>query len=164
VIRREIEIVGEINSGTLAYVLAALEAPADEIDILIDSNGGLFEQAMAIYIALLHHPARKTAYIVNASSAALFPALAADRRIATPDARILLHQSAYSPPSFERWTAGRHAKVAAQLRAHDGEMAAVLSYRTGVPASIFRAEMQSEADAPLDWCLSTKIITEIRTT
>lgn len=158
-----IEICGEINQSTLAYVFTALENPSDEIDIFVDSDGGIIGPALDMYVAILAHPARKTAYIRNASSAALFPALAADRRIALPGARILLHRSAYVPPASERWTADRHAEVAAQLRERDGEMAAVLAYRTDRPAATFIAEMESETDAPLDWCIEHNIITGIST-
>jgi ATP-dependent protease ClpP protease subunit len=161
-VKTSIEICGEINQSTLAYVFAALEDPSDEIDIFVDSDGGDISPALDIYVRLLAHPARKVAYIRNASSAALFPALAADRRIAQPGARILLHRCAYTPPASKRWTAQRHADVAAQLQSHDGEMVSVLSYRTGVPAAVFRAEMENETDAPLDWCLSTNIITGLK--
>lgn len=157
-----IQVVGEINSDMLARIAATLEHPADGIDIVVYSDGGDLDAALDLYAVLLAHPARKTAIIRKASSAALFPALAADRRIAAPGARVLLHQSAYRPPAAERWTASRHAEVAEQLRRLDGEMAAILAFRTGAPASVFRREMETEMDASLEWCMARGIIHEIR--
>jgi ATP-dependent protease ClpP protease subunit len=159
-----IDIVGEINAGLLASVRSQLSEPAADLDILVDSNGGDLDAALDLYAVLLAHPAHKTAIIRNASSAALFPALAADKRIAAQGARVLLHQSAYAPPATERWTANRYAEVAEQLRRHDAEMAAVLAYRTGTPAHVFRAEMETETEASFEWCLAHGVIHEIKET
>lgn len=159
--KSHVDIIGFIDTGTVAYVHDRLTEPANDINILVSSDGGDLDAALDVYVTLLAHPARKTAFIQNASSAALFIAMAADHRISLPDAKILLHQSELAPPAG-RWTARQHDGTAALLRRYDGEMASVLSFRTGTPPSVFAAAMEDEEHASIDWCLTHGIVHEKR--
>lgn len=158
-----VDICGDIDAAMLARVASDLDAHPDaaELHLHVDSPGGYFGAGFDMYAALSsHRAARKTAYITNASSAALLPVLAADRRIAKPDAHILLHQAEQLPRG--RWTAGKHAETADFLTWLDASMAAGFALRTGTPADVFLAAMADEQPSSLDWCVQHKLIHEVR--
>lgn len=158
-----IDIRGDIDADLLARVASDLEAHPDagELHLHVDSPGGYFGAGFDLFVALSNHrAARKVAHIRNASSAALLPVLAANHRVAAPSARILLHHVEQSPPG--RWTAARHAETADFLAWLDASMAAGFELRTHTPAEVFLAALADEEPAPLDWCLATNLIHEIR--
>ncbi len=159
-----VDIAGEIDWPMVERVAEQLDAHSDaaELRMRINSNGGEFGAAFDLYVHLSRHRAgRKIAHIDNAQSGALLVAMAADERIASVGAPILLHSTAQTPVG--RWTAAKHAETADFLGWCDANMAAIFADRTGHPAAVFAAAMRDEELAPLDWCLHHNLITEVRT-
>lgn len=165
--RVDLLIEGEIDWALTARIVAQLEAAptADELHLTVDSKGGVFAAAHDAHVAIRNHPARnKTATIRHAESAALFIAMAADRRFAVPRARIMLHRSDMQPPPGERWTAALHRDAAALLTWVDDQAADLFAHRTATPREVFVVAMQDEAPSSLEWCLETRIIHRISET
>lgn len=72
--------------------LDALEV--DEIELHINSPGGLCSEAIAIKNALAQHPAKVTAYVDGmAASAATIVALGADEVVMLPDSEMMIHDA-----------------------------------------------------------------------
>ncbi len=82
---------GEVSARSLVDQLQALDA--NTIDVHIDSCGGDICEAWAIYNALKSHPARVRTYGDGfVASAALYPFLAGEERIASNLSAYYLHQ------------------------------------------------------------------------
>lgn len=161
----EIEILGEIDTAMAGRVRRQLDtAPyASSLHVVVDSEGGSAAAAYEMYAALLNHPAeRKIAFVAGAASAAVLVIMGCDRRVAVPTSTILLHETEYPIDAAPRWTAQKHEDAAATCRWWDRQEAAIFAYRTGQSAEVFLAEMQTETEAPLSWCLANNIITEIK--
>lgn len=72
--------------------LDALEV--DEIELHINSPGGLCSEAIAIKNALAQHPAKVTAYVDGmAASAATIVALGADEVVMLPESELMIHDA-----------------------------------------------------------------------
>lgn len=158
-------VVGRIDADQLAVVRHLIGgAPyARSIDITIDSPGGDAAMGLEIFAAIASHPAEvKRTRIVRAESAAVAVAMAGDHRIADAGASILLHRATQAPPAIARWTAAEHAAAADLLEWLDRQEARLLELRTGTPASVFLAEMQTEISSSLDWCLEHNLIHEVK--
>lgn len=94
---------GEENDVTAWNVLQELRAlDADEIHVHINCPGGNVGEAFAIYNVLREHPAQVTTYADGyVASAAIYPFLAGDRRIANPVSAFYFHpvqMDAYGGP------------------------------------------------------------------
>jgi ATP-dependent protease ClpP protease subunit len=89
------DIIGDPYEGTTAkdFVQELRGISAEQIILNINSPGGLVDDALAIYDAILRHPANVTAYISTARSAASFVAQAADHRVITKNGAIQIHDA-----------------------------------------------------------------------
>lgn len=77
------------------------ELKAEEITVYINSYGGSVSAAWAIYTELLKHPAKITTYAAGfVASAALYPFLAGERRIASETSAFYLHQVSGSAEGY----------------------------------------------------------------
>jgi ATP-dependent Clp protease protease subunit len=85
---------GMINSRVAEKFIKSLLLFDDEnITIIINSSGGCVTSGMAIYDAIKMYPGRVTALVLGeASSIAAAILQAADVRVITPNAEILIHQ------------------------------------------------------------------------
>lgn len=93
----------EDNDVTAWNILQELrELDADEIHVHINSPGGSVGEAFAIYNVLREHPARVTTYADGfVASAAIYPFLAGERRVANPVSAFYFHpvqMDAYGGP------------------------------------------------------------------
>lgn len=84
---------GDKSAATLVDELKQLDA--DEIHLHIDSLGGSVPEAFGMYQTLIQHPAKVTTYADGfVASAALYPFLAGDVRIATSTSAFYFHEAA----------------------------------------------------------------------
>ena len=84
---------GDKSAASLVDELKQLDA--DEIHLHIDSLGGSVPEAFGMYQTLLQHPAKITTYADGfVASAALYPFLAGDVRIATSTSAFYFHEVA----------------------------------------------------------------------
>lgn len=82
---------GDVSAHSLEQQIKDLDV--DEIRVHIDSYGGSVSEGWAIYNALRQHPAKIVAYGDGfVASAALFPFLAGDERIASSLSAYYFHQ------------------------------------------------------------------------
>jgi HK97 family phage prohead protease len=81
-----------VNAKQFAADLEAITAP--NIKLRINSPGGSVFDGVAIHSALLHHPARVTAYVDGlAASAASFIAMAGDEIVMMPGSQMMIHDA-----------------------------------------------------------------------
>lgn len=94
--RATVELFGEIGwdieVSDFVAGLRAVTAPA--IDLQINSPGGLAWDGMAIYNALVMHPANVTTHVIGiAASAASFIAMAGDQVVAYRPSQMMIHDA-----------------------------------------------------------------------
>jgi HK97 family phage prohead protease len=81
-----------VDAKKFAADLEATTAP--NIKLRVNSPGGAVFDGIAIHSALLHHPARVTAYVDGlAASAASFLVMAADEIVMMPGAQMMIHDA-----------------------------------------------------------------------
>lgn len=81
----------DVSAMSLAQQIKGLDV--DRIHVHIDSYGGSVSEGWAIYNTLLQHPARVTTYADGfVASAALYPFLAGDERVASTVSAFYFHQ------------------------------------------------------------------------
>ena len=102
----------EDNDVTAWNILQELRAlDADEIHVHINCPGGSVGEAFAIYNLLREHPARVTTYADGyVASAAIYPFLAGERRVANPVSAFYFHpvqMDAYGGPDDLRKAAAQ---------------------------------------------------------
>jgi len=90
---------GDVSANSIENQIKGLEV--DEICVHIDSYGGSVSEGWAIYNALRQHPAKITTYGDGfVASAALYPFLAGDDRIASNLSAYYLHQVMVSAEGY----------------------------------------------------------------
>ena len=81
----------DVSAMSLAQQIKGLDV--DRIHVHIDSYGGSVSEGWAIYNVLLQHPARVTTYADGfVASAALYPFLAGDQRVASTLSAFYFHE------------------------------------------------------------------------
>lgn len=128
-----------LDSATFVPALDALDV--DDIDLRINSPGGLVFDGVGIYTALLEHKARVTAHVDGmAASAASFIAQAGDDILVKKPARMMIHDAsavAWGPPALMR-------EVADLLDSLSDDIAGIYADRAGGKASTWRKAMTAE--------------------
>lgn len=82
----------ELDGSELAQQIRALDV--DDIDLRVNSPGGLVFDGIAVHAALSEHPAKVTAHVDGlAASAASFIVQAADERTGVKAARLMIHDA-----------------------------------------------------------------------
>lgn len=90
---------GDESAATLIDTVTQLDA--EEIHLHIDSMGGSVAEGWGMYNALLRHPAKVTTYADGfVASAALYPYLAGDVRIASSVSAFYLHEAGTSASGY----------------------------------------------------------------
>ena len=147
---------GDVSAHSLEQQIKDLDV--DEIRVHIDSYGGSVSEGWTIYNALRQHPAKVVSYGDGfVASAALFPFLAGDERIASNLSAYFLHQVSMSVDGNA--DALRAAADEAEMMTEIGINAFV--DRTGMTADEVRALMKvntwlTPAQA-LDYGIATSI-------
>ena len=150
---------GDVSAHSLVQQIKDLDV--DEIRVHIDSYGGSVSEGWAIYNALRQHPAKIVAYGDGfVASAALFPFLAGDERIASSLSAYYFHQVMISASGYADDL--RAAADEAEKMTEIGINAFV--ERTGMDADQVRQLMQAETwmtpAQALDCGLATSITTD----
>jgi ATP-dependent protease ClpP protease subunit len=121
--------------------LAAL-GEVDELNVLINSPGGVIYEALGIYNALARHSAKVTTYNVGAAwSCAGWILQAGDERVSAENATLMIHNS----QGFVMGDRRDMAKEIEVLDKLDQTIAVTFSRRTGRKADTFRAMMDEES-------------------
>lgn len=147
---------GEASGMSIVNQIKNLDV--DEIRVHIDSYGGSVSEGWAIYNALRQHPAKIVAYGDGfVASAALFPFLAGDERIASSLSAYYFHQVMVSASGYADDL--RAAADEAEKMTEIGINAFV--ERTGMDADEVRQLMQAETwmtpAQALDYGIATSI-------
>lgn len=150
---------GEASGMSIVNQIKNLDV--DEIRVHIDSYGGSVSEGWAIYNALRQHPAKVVTYGDGfVSSAALFPFLAGDERIASSLSAYYFHQVMVSASGYADDL--RAAADEAEKMTEIGIDAFV--ERTGMDADELRQLMQAETwltpAQALDYGLATSITSD----
>ena len=150
---------GEASGMSIVNQIKNLDV--DEIRVHIDSYGGSVSEGWAIYNALRQHPAKIVAYGDGfVASAALFPFLAGDERIASSLSAYYFHQVMVSASGYADDL--RAAADEAEKMTEIGINAFV--ERTGMTADEVRQLMQAETwltpAQALDYGLATSITSD----
>ena len=150
---------GEASGMSIVNQIKNLDV--DEIRVHIDSYGGSVSEGWAIYNALRQHPAKIVAYGDGfVASAALFPFLAGDERIASSLSAYYFHQVMISATGYADDL--RAAADEAEKMTEIGINAFV--ERTGMDADQVRQLIQAETwmtpAQALDCGLATSITTD----
>ena len=150
---------GDVSANGIRRQIEGLDV--DEIRVHIDSYGGAVSEGWAIYNALRQHPARVTSYGDGfVASAALFPFLAGDERVASNLSAYYLHQVMVSAEGYAKDL--RAAADEAELMTEVGINAFV--ERTGLSAEEARALMEAETwlspEQALDLGLATSMVAD----
>lgn len=84
-------VENDVSAMSLAQQLKSLDV--DQINVHIDSYGGSVSEGWAIYNTLLQHPAKVVTYADGfVASAALYPFLAGDQRVASTLSAFYFHE------------------------------------------------------------------------
>ena len=130
---------GDVSANGIKNQIEALDV--DEIRVHIDSYGGAVSEGWAIYNALRQHQAKVVTYGDGfVASAALYPFLAGDERIASNLSAYYLHQVMMSAEGYAKDL--RAAADEADLMTDVGINAFV--ERTGMDADAVRQLMEAE--------------------
>lgn len=130
---------GDVSAHSLEQQIKDLDV--DEIRVHIDSYGGSVSEGWAIYNALRQHPAKVVSYGDGfVASAALFPFLAGDERIASSLSAYYFHQVMVAASGYASDL--RAAADEAEKMTEIGINAFV--ERTGMDADQVRQLMQAE--------------------
>ncbi|HIZ47667.1 MAG TPA: Clp protease ClpP [Candidatus Gemmiger excrementavium] len=151
--------LGEVSGMSIVNQIENLDV--DEIRVHIDSYGGLVSEGWSIYDALRRHPAKIVTYGDGfVASAALYPFLAGDERIASSLSAYYFHQVMVSASGYADDL--RAAAEKAEKMTEIGINAFV--ERTGMDADQVRQLMQAETwmtpAQALDYGLATSITSD----
>lgn len=147
---------GEHSAATLVDTIKQLDA--DEIHLHIDSLGGSVAEGWGMYNALLQHPAQVTTYADGfVASAALYPFLAGDARIANSVSAFYLHEAGTCASGY----ASDLRKAADQVEFLTETGINAFSDRTGqgkdVIAQLMKDETWLSAERALELGIATSI-------
>ncbi len=130
----------------------------DEINVLINSPGGIIYEALGIYNALARHPAKVICTNVGAAwSAAGWLMQAGDVRRAAENSTLMIHNS----QGFSMGDRRSMTKEAEVLDKLDGSIAVTFAKRTGRKTDTFRKLMDEETWFDANESLDNKLIDEI---
>jgi len=130
---------GDVTAAQFVRDLKAITAPA--IDLHLNSPGGLVWDGIAIYSALLNHPATVTSYVDGvAASAASFVAMAGESVVIEKPARMFIHDAR----AIVLGNAADMRDAAQLLDDTSATIAAIYADHAGGTVDQWRAAMQAE--------------------
>lgn len=148
---------GGISATRFSEQLAMI-GEVEELRVLINSPGGLIGDGMAIYTALVEHPAHVITQVTGmAASAASFILQAGDERLMGETTQAFVHPA-------QGMTVGDdllHEKTAGELRKSTDTIALLYARRSGRKPESFVKLMRDERLLSADEALSEKLIDRI---
>jgi len=135
------DVIGDPWDGTTAkdFVQELRALDAETITLNINSPGGFVDDALAMYDAILRHPAEVTAHIVVAASAASFVAMAADTRRITKNGKVFIHDA----QGFGLGNAADFRAMADLLDEESENIASIYAEHAGGTATEWRDRMRA---------------------
>lgn len=138
------------NLNRLQAILAKNGKDLDEIEVVLNSPGGIATEGIAMYNELRKHAAAVTVYVRGlAASAASILAMAADRIVMEEGALLMIHNASL-------WTGGTSEEMehaAAVLAKVDDQMAGIYARRSGQSRAQIRSWM-----ADTTWFTSSEAV------
>ena len=133
------DVIGDPWAGTTArdFVQELRDLDVETITVNVNSPGGYVDDALAMYDAILRHPAEVTARIVVAASAASFVVQAADKRVITKNGKIFIHDG----QAIAIGNAADFRRVAEMLDEESENIASIYAERAGGTAAEWRERM-----------------------
>jgi len=138
------DVIGDPWMGTMAsdFVKELRAITAPQINLHINSPGGYVTDGLAMYNALLAHPATIAALIESeASSAASFVAMAANTIAIARTAKMHIHDAM----TYASGNAADMRKTADELEEQSVNIASIYAEKTGIDAETWRSYMQANA-------------------
>ncbi|TIS04588.1 MAG: Clp protease ClpP, partial [Mesorhizobium sp.] len=131
-----------------------------DVNVRINSGGGIADNGVAIYNLLKEHPGKVKVSIDGvAASAASVIAMAGDTILMRTGALMMVHKA----QSFSIGNSDDHQKQIDALKAVDGGMVDIYAQRTGRPRADIEAEMAAETWMNGDQAVSKKYATGVET-
>jgi ATP-dependent protease ClpP protease subunit len=127
------------TAADFAQALLDLKGNVDLIRLHVNSPGGYVDDALAMYNALLEHPAEVHAHVITAYSAASFVALAADQRFIAKTGKFMIHDAL----TFMGGNAADFRAAAERLDSESQNIASIYTDRAGGDLSTWRQRMQA---------------------
>jgi ATP-dependent protease ClpP protease subunit len=125
---------------SVVRALATLGRSAD-VEVHINSGGGIADEGIAIYNSLVSHKGKVTVYVdAIAGSAASLIAMAGDEIVMQTGTMLMVH----NPATFTSGTKADHEKAMAGLEAMAASMADVYAEQTGAEPKAMRKLMDAE--------------------
>lgn len=132
-------VENDVSAMSLAQQIKSLDV--DRINVHIDSYGGSVSEGWAIYNVLLQHPAKVVTYADGfVASAALYPFMAGDERIASTLSAFFFHEVMTGAEGYAKDL--RAAADMAEIMTDIGLSA--FTDRAGIPAEEVRHMMSEE--------------------
>lgn len=151
--------IGYFGTASNAFVKdLAMLAEAEELLVNLNSPGGDVFDGIAIYQALLDHPAKVTIKISGlAASIASVIAMAGDRVVMGATSSIMIHEGF----TFASGDAATMRKTADMLDRISNNIASVYADRAGGDAGVWRERMREETWFNADEALALGLVDEI---
>ncbi|MGE0057016.1 MAG: ATP-dependent Clp protease proteolytic subunit [Dehalococcoidia bacterium] len=149
------DTIGDPWDGTTAkdFVAELRDIDAAHITLNINSPGGFVDDALAMYNALLAHPADITAKITVAASAASFVAMAAGERLIAKNGKVMIHDAQAGIGVFAMLNAAgvddlveQLSQVRSLLDEESENIASIYAERAGGDATTWRTAMQANGE------------------
>lgn len=137
------DVIGDPWDGTTAkdFVQELRSLDADRINLHINSPGGYVNDGLAMYNAIQQHSAEVVAFIESqASSAASFVAMAADKVVIAKNAKMFIHDA----QGFGLGNAADFRSLADMLDEESANIAAIYDAKAGGGVQKWRDAMQSD--------------------
>ena len=155
-----IPIAGRVDAEMVETVAQAVAARPDKIDLVIDSDGGSAELGLAIFFRLTNQPAPVSAHVFRrCRSSAITILCAAERRTSHPNAKFLLHSSAWD--ISDRLTADVLERKIPELRDSDQRIREIIVARTGCSMEWLQNEEGNENETALATMVQRGLINEV---
>lgn len=136
------DTIGDPYEGTTAkaFIEELRGLDVERLHVNINSPGGYVDDGLAIYNAILRHPAEVTAHIIVAQSAASFIAQAADRRLIAKSGKLFIHDA----QGFGLGSSADMRALATLLDEESDNIAAIYADRAGGSVEDWRTRMQAD--------------------
>lgn len=149
------DTIGDPWDGTTAkdFVADLRGIDAAHITLNINSPGGFVDDALAMYNAIVEHPADFTAKITVAASAASFVAMAADERLIAKNGKVMIHDAQAGIFIYQMANAAGVADLIESLQQaqtilneESDNIAQIYADRAGGDAADWRTAMQANGE------------------
>jgi ATP-dependent protease ClpP protease subunit len=145
------DFIGEWGVTAQDFVGELRDITASQVDLHINSKGGEVWDGLAIYNALVTHPANVTTYVDSlAASAASFIAMAGKRVVMARNARMMIHDASVTMMVYQSVNADQLRDFASEIQAMatlmddvSNNIADVYAQKAGKDVAYWRDQMRN---------------------